>query len=302
MKKSFQTQFTHRQYMLSQHFEIYYYEDLHFSGVAPHSHDYYEFYFFLEGAISMYINGQPHRLKSGDVLLIPPGTDHYAANHNPDIPYRRFVFWVQKSYVKQLHELSTCYTYLLHLAREKQFYRFHYDTLSFHSIQAKIFRIIEENLSSHFGKEASVALCVNDLLLYMNRSAYELEHPETLYEEQALHHNVISYIENHLSEELTLEQIAQAFFVSKFHIAHIFKENIGISLHQYITKKRLARCCDSILSGVSISNAFSLYGFSDYSSFFRAFKKEYGISPKEYREQHIPEYISQQYDGHPTDK
>lgn len=302
MRKKLQTEFSTRQYMLSQDFEIYYYEDLHFTGVAPHSHDYYEFYFFLEGAISMHISGQPHQLKSGDVLLIPPGISHFATNHNPEIPYRRFVFWIQPDYVNQLHSLSPCYTYILQLASENQYYRFHYDALSFHSIQAKIFRIIEENLSSHFGKEASVTLCINDLLLYMNRTVYEMKHPESLREEQNLYHNVMQYIEGHLEEELSLDQIAQAFYVSKYHVAHIFKEHMGISLHQYITKKRLARCRDSILSGVSISKAFSLYGFSDYSSFFRAFKKEYGISPKEYREQHVPEYISRQYDEHPADK
>lgn len=291
MKKNFQSPFTQRQYMLSEHFEIYYYEDLHFDGVAPHSHDYYEFYFFLEGSISMFIDGIPHKLKSGDVLLIPPEIQHHAVSHDPDTPYRRFVFWIQRDYVKFLHEFSPCITYILQLALEKNYYRFHYDTLSFHSIQAKIFHIIEENLSSHFGKEASVSLCINDLLLYMSRTVYEMEHPETLREEQKLYHNVIHHIEHHLTEELSLEQIAQAFYVSKYHIAHIFKEHMGISLHQYITKKRLARCRDSILSGVSISKAYALYGFSDYSSFFRAFKKEYGISPKEYREQHIPEYI-----------
>lgn len=296
MEKNLQTEFTSRQYMLSPDYEIYYYEDFHFTGVEPHSHDYYEFYFFLEGSVTMHINGQPNRLKNGDVLIIPPGISHYAVSHDPLIPYRRFVLWLQPSYVRQLEALSTCYTYLLQLASEKEFYRFHFDTLSFHSLQAKIFRIIEENLSSRFGSHAATALCINELLLHMSRIAYEIEHPQPIYEEQKLHHNIISYIENHLSEDLSLDQIAQIFYVSKFHIAHIFKDNMGITLHQYITKKRLARCRDSILSGVSISKAFTLYGFSDYSSFFRAFKKEYGISPKEYREQHVPDYIAKNYE------
>ena len=74
--------------------------------------------------------------------------------------------------------------------------------------------------------------------------------------------------------------------MSKYHIAHIFKDNIGISLHQYILKKRLHASRQAILSGEPISRIFPQYGFKDYTSFFRAFKKEYGISPKEYREQH----------------
>ena len=72
----------------------------------------------------------------------------------------------------------------------------------------------------------------------MNRTAYEQEHPKSQKEEQNLYENLMDYIEEHLDEELTLEKLAGEFFVSKYYIAHIFKENIGLSIHQYIMKKR----------------------------------------------------------------
>ena len=73
MKKNLKTQFLTRQYMLSRDYELYYYSDSHMANVDSHAHDYYEFYFFLEGTVSYLIEEQLYSLKAGDVVVIPPG-------------------------------------------------------------------------------------------------------------------------------------------------------------------------------------------------------------------------------------
>ena len=107
MRSKIQTPFTHRQYMLSQDFEIYYYSDTSMlsqdfeiyyysdtrhNNVDLHSHDYYEFYFYMEGDVEFEIGDRRQALRSGDFVIVPPGTMHRAFVVNTELPYRRFVF------------------------------------------------------------------------------------------------------------------------------------------------------------------------------------------------------------------
>ena len=288
MKKNLQTTFSTRQNMLSRDFEIYYYNDTLQSSlyynVNSHTHNYYEFYFFLEGNVSMNIEGTLFPLKPGDVVIIPPNIHHYALLNDGQIPYRRFVFWISIEYCNDLLQLSPDYVYLMQHTRITKHYVFHYDVIAFNALQSKVFRLIEELHSNRFGRDAKITLCANDLILHLNRSVYEMEHPKSQHEEQDLYQNLLLFIEDHLDEDLTLDYLAEHFFVSKYHIAHVFKENLGLSIHQFIIKKRLRMCQEAILSHTSISDVYLMYGFKDYSSFFRAFKKEFGMSPKEYKE------------------
>ena len=290
MRKNLQTPFHTRQYMVSQDFEIYYYSDYKLPKVSLHSHDYYEFYFFLEGDISIQLDKEIFPILPGDLLLVPPGIPHRPSIHNQDIPYRRFVFWISQEYCNVLMHQSQDYVYLMQYVQTTKKYVFHNDRVSFNAIQSKILRLIEEMQSDRFGRSAQISLCVNDLILCLNRTIYTRNVPRKKNEELDLYQQITEYIEEHLDENLSLDSLAEEFYVSKYHIAHVFKDRLGMSIHQYITKKRLALCKEAILGKASITEIYQTYGFGDYSSFYRAFKKEYGISPKDYRDMQLVKY------------
>jgi len=291
MKDNLKTKFSSRQYMNSKDFELYYYAEFSPNSVKSHTHDYYEFYFFLEGDLSLSISDEMHKIKSGDFLLIPPRTEHYPIIHNNKGAYRRFILWISADYFDSLLKESKDYVYLMRHVLKTHNYVFSNDIIEFNAICSKLFRLIEEMQSERFGKETGIYLELKSFIFYLNRLVFERTQVESANRtNQSLYMSLCEYISEHLNEDLSLEILANKFYMSKSYISHEFKDNIGISIHQYITKKRLNASKDGLLSDIPISRIYEKYGFNDYSAYFRAFKKEYGMSPKEYRKMHEQDF------------
>ena len=271
--------------MQSKDFEAFYYSDLNFQTLPAHTHDYYEFYLFLEGDLDLEISGHARPLHPGDMVLVPPGVSHHALMHSSDRPYRRFVLWVSQEYAARLLKESPDYVFLMQRAATSSRCYYHFHEAEFSSIQSRLIRLLEEFHSNRYGRNAAVYLALNDLLLYMNRIIYEREHP-VVSGSGDLMQEITLFIDEHLTEDLSLDVLADHVCLSKYYIAHYFKDNLGISIHQYITKKRLQSCSEAIAAGSDITRTFDEYGFRDYSSFYRMFRKEYGMSPREYQEAH----------------
>lgn len=273
--------------MLSRDFEIYYYSDRSLPNVKSHTHDYYEFYFFLGGDIKMHIDKNTFVPVPGTMMVIPPGVPHYATLTNGESPYRRFVFWVTEDFLGTLGSISEDYRFLADRAKKSgTFFMHKFTEIAFNSLQGKVFSLIDEINSERFGRDAKILISVSDFMLSLNRAVYESENPtQNDSDSESLYHSIILYIETHIDEDLSLDELSEKFHVSKYHISHLFTKTNGLPLHKYIIKKRLGMCLDAILSGQDISAVSSGYGFSDYSVFYRAFVKEYGKSPKQYKDE-----------------
>ena len=94
--------------------------------------------------------------------------------------------------------------------------------------------------------------------------------------------DIFAYINNHITEEISLDRLEKEFYVSKFHISREFKKLTGTTLHQYIIKTKLDLCKNLIEEGKSITDIAQICNLGSYNNLFRVFKKEFGITPKEY--------------------
>ena len=230
----------------------------------------------------MVIDGKTCSLRAGDMIIVPPQTMHRAIIKNREVPYQRFVFWVSKDYCERLSKESEDYLYLFRHAEKEKEYVYHLNLLDFNGIRGKLSALLEELHTNRFGRDTQIDLSVRDLVLTLNRMIYQQKHPMTRRENLSSYQAVTEYISNHLEEDLSLDALSREFYLNKYYIGHLIQENTGVSLHQYILKKRLAACCDAMLGGQSIGSCCARYGFLNYSSFYRAFRKEYAMSPSEF--------------------
>ena len=281
--KQFRSPFNQRQYMLSDDFEIFYYSDTDFKSVDLHSHDYYEFYFFIEGNVRMEIDGREYPVEPGEMVLIPPGIMHRAlVSKSVTSPYRRIVFWISKRCCESLIAQSEYHAYIFRLQKNESRYRYRFDGFEANEIRSKLFALIDETRSDRWGRDTAISHCLGQLMLTINRIVHH--HEETITEDsgKSWYELITNYIYEHLSDDLSLNVISRDLYVNKYYISHVFQETTGMSVHQYIIKRRLAACCEAILEGEQATKICMQFGFNDYSSFYRAFKKEYGKSPAEY--------------------
>ena len=267
--------FDPRQTMQTDTFEIFHYKDPQPGAVEVHHHDFYEIYFFQGGQMDYWVEGRILHLTAGDLLLINP-----MELHRPLIPmqtptYERIVLWINKAYLEGLTEdgqLSRCFDPSLpNLIRPTAAERT--------TLTAWLSNLLRETYSRDFCSEYSAFGIFLQFMVQLNRIAL---HTQPQQEETAVSNlvdQVLHYIGRHINEELTLDGLAERFFVSKYHLSHTFTREVGVSLHRYITLRRLLLARQLLSAGVAAGQVCSACGFSDYTSFYRAFKAEYGISP-----------------------
>ncbi len=267
--------------MTKKTFEVRHRTDKDFKTVEMHSHDFYEIYFFLKGSASYIIEDCKYSLRFGDILLIPPNKLHQLDIKDSTETYERYVLWIDGKYLKKIStqksNLGTCFI----KATENDAYLIRNDVLS-----EKIRRLLEGVTAPQtdaFGADLEAEEKIKSILLNLGR--FFLQNDGNLGVSGKTNPCVakaMDYISEHISEDLSLDVISSALFVNKYYFAHVFKETTNTSPHRYVLKKRLVLSKQLIEQGFPVTEVYIKCGFSDYTHFFRAFKNEYGITPKQF--------------------
>ena len=275
--------FDPRQVMQSDTFEVFHYKEPRKGGVEVHHHDFYEIYLLLGGQVEYWVDGSLYKLDPGDIFLISPMELHRPMV-SPKSQYERIVLWVNKDFLEGFTEegmdLAGCFHTGFNMIRPA-------DT-KYASIAARLLELVREDSGREAGNRLAARGIFLQFMVELNRiaAANPMRQPRRK-QGSGLIGKVLSYINEHSNEPLSLDELAGHFYVSKYYLSHEFSRETGVSVYRYIMLKRLLAAKQLLSGGMPAGEACYKCGFKDYAGFYRAFKAEYGISPKTFADAQI---------------
>lgn len=252
-------------------FELNSFSEHSFRRVYRHHHDFYELYLFISGNAEFLIEENTVSLSRNTLLLLPPGCMHSLRFLDEESVYRRTVLWVVPELLSRVSDSVWDEPFELHLSDA--------DGLAIERLLSLLDEEqnrLERDFSEFEGRDTVFAEYIRLIFIHLMRLR------EQSGGTSAFLRTAKAYIDTHLAEDLRAETISSALHMGKTHLMRRFHAESGISLHQYILKLRLQRARRLLSRGVGAVESSQLSGFSDYTTFYKAFQREYGLSPSSF--------------------
>lgn len=252
------------------------------SHFALHNHDGYELYLFLDGDVNFYTETSSKKLTRGDLLCIPPYVFHGSVLMSPS-RHSRIVLNMTEGYLRSLcspaTDLSLCLhssdsTFLIAQLPEETIVEF-----------KKLTDKLQTALSSkEWGSDLLCSAILTQLLIMLGNHVFSTPIQPYAGIMPPLVMQTFSYVEEHLTEEITLQKLSETFHHNGTYVSRCFKNATGTPLFHYILSKRLTLAKQYLRRGLAPTEVCFQCGFQNYSNFSRSFRHQFGCSPKQYQD------------------
>ena len=258
------------------------YSDMHRG--KNHSHPNYELFFFISGDCTYFAGNSCYRMSYGDVVITKPGELHMM-DIESGCKSEHYLLYIDP---QSFNALSEDAQNPLAFMGNRPIGTDNIVKLTPDQIEEvlRCFRALEEkSVDSDFNGSLDVftnVMCILNILnqAFLNR--------EVSVEQIALHPTcrlLLEYVNANFQTIHGLEDVAEAMKMSAPYLSRLFKQQTGISLMKYIRQKKLAMAKRLLCEGSSVTDACYAAGFDNYTHFITLFRKEVGVSPREFRNQ-----------------
>lgn len=266
---------------LNSNFKIFHLVDKGITPIGFHFHDFHKILLLMKGNVSYCVEGRTYDLQADDIVFVPAGEVHRPVLHDTAI-YERIIIYISKDYLNTYrtdnYDLAQC----LIEAHQKQSHVLRVPAFGTTKL-GQIVRELEQSLDSNeYANELYHNLLFLEFMIQLNRVAIHdgIEYLSNSSSNKKMI-DVIDYLNEHLTDDLSIDFLAETFYLSRYHLMHAFKEETGYTIGNYLSTKRLLLARDRIRQGEPITNVCYECGFRNYSTFSRAYKKNFGCSPRE---------------------
>lgn len=268
---------------LDDNFKIFHIKDKKELNFDYHHHDFSKIIIPISGNIKYFIEGKIYNLNPWDILFVNNNDIHKPIVDSTQV-YERLVIWVKPKFDEGNSKFENSLLECFNLTKKSKYNLLRLSNSNIEILKGLIYQIVDNKDKNEFGEEMlNYALFIQAMVMinrwFIDSKSYRLKEGVTSYK---IIEDIIEYINSNIEGDLSVETLASRFNITRFSISRHFKSKTGNSLHNYIIKRRLVIAKELIGDGFSMKTVAQKSGFKDYSTFVRAFKKEYNMSPREY--------------------
>lgn len=273
-----------RGYLL-EHFRLFHLSSALEEDTDFHYHEFHKLVFFRSGSGRYLVEGRSYVLRPHDIVLVQRGAIHRAQISNEET-YERVILYISPEFLDRMSSeqspLDYCFTAS---AKEKSFVlRPDYDRRE--RLNQILNALERAEQGEDFGQDLLARALLVQLLVELARGVdaehYHYAAAENTDEKVT---EILEYLHDHLTEPISIDALAEHFYLSKYYMMRLFRARTGFTIHAYLTDQRLHLARELISQGIIATDACYRCGYGDYSAFSRAYKKRFGQSPGRRREQ-----------------
>lgn len=249
------------------------------SGMQPeyHYHEFSKILLLISGSGNYVVDGQRYCLQPGDVVLVGSGCVH-RPEFETGTAYERIILYISPEFLTRESvpecSLNECFSGKWgHVLRP--------DAQEQKKLLSMAASLEQELSGNEYGREILSNGLLLRLLVQISRGlrSTNADRSAMLSPKNDRILAIIRHIDTHLTEDLSIDELASHVYLSKFHMMRLFRQETGITVHAYLTQRRLLLARDHIRGGMNATDACFRSGWRSYSSFTRAYTRQFGTTP-----------------------